>query len=378
MKPKTIAIVANWDWVIYNFRLPLAKSLADSGLQVVLVCPPGEYTAQLQATGFPLVLWKLNRRSTNPFSELSSLLELIRIYRDNAFDAVHHFTVKPILYGSIAARIANVPIAINNFTGLGYLFSSSLLARFLRTLLLPLYRLALNARSTHTIFQNPAVRDELIRRKVVTPQRTSIIAGTGVDLSKFETNARQKGDTPKVLMAARLLADKGVGEYVHAARILREKGHSVDFLLAGKADYGNPAAISEKQLQDWREQSNVQFLGHHSDMPALLKDVDLAVLPSYHEGVPLFLLEAAAASLPIVATDIEGNRAVVQEGVNGYLVPPRDAQGLAEAIENLLEDESLRRELGRASRRIAKERFNADLINQQYLEIYRRLGILAS
>ncbi len=372
-----VLIVSNWDWVLYNFRLPLARALMDAGLDVTLVCPPGKYTGAMARMGFRWEAWNLDRRSTFPLKEAGAVLELHKIYRRLRPAAVHHFTIKPILYGSLAARAAGVPLVINNFTGLGYLFSEAKKARVLRWVVMPMLRRVLSGEGFHTAFQNEADRARLVRLGVVDEEATTLIPGTGVDLRKYQPLEGGERKEPVVLMAARLLWAKGLAEYVGAARILRERGVACRFLLAGEPDYGNPASVREDELEGWREEGVVELLGHRSDMPELLRGADVAVLPSsYFEGVPLFLLEAAATGLPLVASDIEGCRMVVEPGRNGYLVPCGDAETLADALEKLLVDAELRKRMGRESRRIAEERFNQRAILLEYVSLYHQLGVL--
>lgn len=374
-----IAIVANWDWVIYNFRLPLVQSLSNEGLRVVLVCPPGKYYEEMEGMGLELVPWSLRRRSTNPVTEIKSFFALLKIYRGHNFSAVHHFTIKPILYGSIAARIAKLPITINNFTGLGYLFSSSLRARILQKLVLPLYRIALNVPGSHTIFQNESVMAELLRLKLIDQANSTVIGGTGVDPAKYTSKRKLQPDSKiSVFMASRLLYDKGVAEFVEAAKIIGENKIDVEFQLAGSPDSGNPASIPKTQIEQWKKLGIVQFLGHRRDIPELLKKTDIAVLPSHHEGIPLFLLEAAASSLPIVATDIEGAKLIVEHGENGLLVPVGNPEELAAAILKLVHDPKLRIKMGEANRRLVMERFDVKSINSRYSQLYRKLSILST
>jgi glycosyltransferase involved in cell wall biosynthesis len=177
-------------------------------------------------------------------------------------------------------------------------------------------------------------------------------------------------------MASRLLWDKGVAEYVEAARILNREGLDVRFQLAGAPDPGNLACVPEEQIAAWQQEGAVEFLGHCAEMPDLMRQADIAVLPSYHEGVPLFLLEAAASGLPLVGTDIRGCRMVIEEGTNGLLVPKGDAQALAVALQTLLADADLRQRMGRESRRVAERRFSQQAILAQYLAMYRELGVL--
>lgn len=371
------AIVANWDWVIYNFRLPLAKTLAENGVDIVFVCPPGKYFEKMEALGYTLIPWKLKRRSTNPLKELFAFFSLLSIYRKSRFRAVHHFTIKPILYGSIAARVVRIPIIINNFTGLGYLFTEATKAKIILSLITPIFRITFNSSQIHTVFQNPQVKKILTDKKIVSKENAHVISGTGVDLTRFpKTRNRETPKRPVVFMAARLLYDKGVVEFAKSSEILRGQGFEVDFQIAGSADTGNPSSISQKTIGKWMKSGDVNFLGHRNDIPRLLQNADIAVLPSYHEGVPLFLLEAAASGLPIVASDIEGCRMIVTPELNGYLVPIKDELALARAIRQLLFDKKLREKMGNASRKIAEEKFDIRKINYQYIELYKKLGIV--
>lgn len=370
---RRVALVANWDWVLFNFRLPLARALEKAGFKVTLICPPGKYYKQIEALGFRLIPWHLSRRGINPLNELRAVSHLAKIYRQEGFDLVHHFTIKPILYGSIAGRIAKRRVIINNFTGLGFLFSDDGKAVGLRKILLPLMRLVIGVDDQTLVFQNKTDHSHLVDLGLVPAANPYIIPGTGVDLSGFRQKIYPNSSTTTVFMASRLLLDKGLREFVGAAKRLSLKGEDIQFLVAGDLDEGNPAHISEEQLETWKEAGWVTFLGHRSDVRELLAEADVAVLPSYHEGVPLFLIEAAAAGLPIVASDIPGCALVVKNEVNGFLVPVRDTKSLANAIEMLHHNPSKREEFGKQSRKIAEENFDIHDINQRYVEIYQKL-----
>lgn len=384
-----VLLVSHWDWVLYNFRLPLARALRDAGLEVVLVCPSGDYVARLREAGFRWIEWNLNRKSMNPVMECRAICRLTRIYRSELPAAVHHFTIKPNVYGSLAARKARVPAIINTFSGLGYMLSgeaasTSLKVKAIRLLLRPVMWWALRAHNIWTIVENDEDARILMGLGFASGERTRVVPGSGVDVQRFTGRldgcaggglSRASGPV-RVIMAARLLKDKGVKEFVEAARLLRAQGHLARFLVAGAVDEGNPAAIDRATLEAWKSEGLVEFLGHRSDMPEVLSQCDIAVLPSYHEGLPKFLLEAAASGLPLVGTDIPGCRRIVRAGVNGVLVPPRDSQALAKAIALLLRDENLRRRYGQASRRIAVEEFAQERVLEQYLAVYRDAGVL--
>ena len=372
-----VLMMAHWDWVLYNFRLPLARALREKGFEVIFVCPYGEYVPKLKEEGFRWIHWAIVRRSLNPVRELIAILHLASIYQREQPQIVHHFTIKPNFYGSIAALLARRDKVINTFTGLGFLFSEHPLAIGLRSSVLPLAKLALRASKGWSVFQNRQDLETCLRLRLVLPERVVVIDGSGIDTRKFHPNHDSPPDNHEhptvVLMAARLLWDKGVREFVEAARVLKARGLQVEFWLAGKPDNGNPMCVPEEFLKEWREEGLINWLGHRDDMPNLLQQVDIAVLPSYHEGVPRFLLEAAACGLPLVATDIEGCRVVVRDGVNGFLVPVKDPYALADAIETLIKKPELRRQMGIASRKIVEAEFDERIILNKWLALYDRV-----
>ena len=379
-----VLLVGNSDWNLYNFRLPLARALRRAGLEVVLVCPGGNYVRELEREGFRCVLWRLDRRSMNPLREARAVLDLFHIYRRERPQVVHHFTIKPILYGTFAALKAGVPVIINAFTGLGTMLGSGATWRqpgvvLLRPFVVVAFlRWLLRKPNVWTIVLNEADAQFFMRLQSKRGLPPKVVLDEGVDIRRFVPRAKSDDDAspPCVIMAARLLWDKGVAEFVEAARLLRRHGVRARFLVAGAVDPGNPTAVDEETLVRWRSEGVVEFLGHRTDMPELLAGCHIAVLPSYHEGLPRFLLEAAACGLPLVASDIPGCRCVVRPGVNGLLVPVRNPQALAEAIGHLLEDPDLRQRYGEASRRIAVEEFAEERALEEYLAVYREAGVL--
>ncbi len=378
-----VLLVAHWDWVLYNFRLPLARALREHGYDVAFVCPFGGYVDRLMSEGFRCIHWSVIRRSINPLKEIKALLHLASIYRQEKPNLVHHFTVKPNLLGSLAARLVtrrkqgNKLKVINTFTGLGFLFSEHFTAKLLRFVTLPLLKFGQTGHEVWTVCQNFEDKEKLIRLGLAPPSRTFVIVSSGVDVQRFYPNGQSdtlhREHTPIVLMAARLLWDKGVKEFVEASMLLKERNVKTEFWLAGKPDDGNPMAVPENFFQRWHEEGIIRWLGHCGNMPELLRQVDIAVLPSYHEGVPRFLLEAAATGLPLVATDIEGCRVVVRSGINGLLIPPQNAEALADAIERLVRDPQLRVSMGKASREIAVKEFDEQKIWGQWLDLYEKV-----
>lgn len=375
-----VVLFANTDWYLYNFRRSLALSLRDSGHELLLVSPPGDYGKRLVEMGFRWIPAPMDRRSLNPLREILLLLWLARLLRQEDVELVHGFTIKCAIYGSLAARLAD-PLRggrarVSAVAGLGYVFTSrDLKARLLRPLVRLLMRIALGGGKARLILQNPDDVAMFEEARLVRADQIRLIPGSGVDCSRFNPRptAASAGERFRVVLPARLLWDKGVAEYVEAARLLRGQGRPIDFLIAGDPDAGNPAAVPESTVKGWVAEGIVQWLGHVSDMPALFASVSAVVLPSYREGLPKGLIEAAACALPLVTTDVPGCREVVTNEVDGLLVSPRDATALAAAIARLQEDPELCRRLGLAARKKALSQFDECIVIGRTVDVYREL-----
>ena len=373
-----ILLVANTSWYLYNFRLPLARYLRSRGIEAIMVSPRDPYVERLQAEGFRWIEFKLDRRSLNPLSELFAVVRLMRIYRRERPSAVHHFTIKCVLYGTIAAKLSRTRSVVNAVTGLGHVFlGSGLKARIIRPLVKWFYRHILTARRVRVVFQNPDDLETFRELHLVVPNRTIIIRGSGVNLQRFAPRPGSPDVPPhaNVLFASRLIAEKGIHEFVEAARILRTKGCKATFQIAGDPDSGNPSSISEATLEEWRREGAVDLIGHVDNMADLVATATVVALPSYREGTPRILLEAAAMGKPIVATDVPGCREAVESGKNGFLVPPRDALALAEAIEKLLDDRALCEEMGKAGRQKMVREFDDQDVAKRTCEVYAMAGV---
>ena len=377
-----IILFANTEWYLFNFRLSLAKALQAQGHDVLLISPPGEYGARLQALGFRWEALPMDRKSLNPLQELRLLAYLCRLYRREQPALAHHFTIKCVVYGSIAALVARVPARVNAVAGMGYVFTNQALkARLLRPVVRGLMRLVLNGRGARLILQNNDDMAAFAEAGLARPELTRLVMGSGVDLTRFaprapsglEAQAGHDVQPTRVVLAARLLWDKGIAEYAEAARQLKAKGLSIRFLMAGAPDPGNPAAIPQATLDGWQTEGLIELLGQVSDMAALFATADMVVLPSYREGLPKSLIEAAACALPLVTTDVPGCREVVTHEVDGLLVPVKDATALASAIERLHLDPAWARELGLAARARALREFDEKIVIGKTLAVYREL-----
>lgn len=371
-RPRLLYLITE-DWYFWSHRLDLARAARDAGFDVTIATRVTDHGKQIQGEGFHLVPISLFRRSRNPLRELRAIAELVGIYRQVRPHLVHHVAMKPILYGSLAAWVVRVPAILNAFAGLGYLFANSERQRGgLHWVLTSALRSVIGWSGSTVLFQNEADRDELVRAGLVRSSHTRIIAGSGIDVTAFSVKPTPQG-TPLVVLPSRMLWDKGIGEFVQAARDLKKKGADARFVLVGRCDEDNPAAIGREQLARWVGEGTVEWWGHRDDMAAVYEGATLVVLPSYREGLPKVLLEAAACGKAIVATDVPGCRDVVKDGINGVLVPPRDSSTLARGIANLLSDRQTREAMGVRSREIAVAEWAGPRISEQVLGLYHEL-----
>lgn len=368
---RTLLFVVTEDWYFRLHWLHLAVAAKAAGHRVTVLTRVSEDADRIRAEGLELVPFDLRRRSRNPLHAIADVIRLTRVYRRLRPDLVQHVAIKPVLFGSLAARLAGVPAVVNTAAGLGYVFSSSdVAARLLRPFVTLAYRFALAPRRHRLVLQNHDDLAFFVRRARVDPQRAIVIPGVGVDTVRFRPEPEPDGPA-RVLMPARLLRDKGIHEFVEAARLLHARGVPVRFSVAGDRDPHNPASASEEQLHAWMAEGQVDFLGWQQDMASLLRASHIIALPSYREGLPTALTEAASCGRPIVTCDVPGCREVVVDGENGFLVPPRDAAALARAIERLAIDADLRARMGRCGRQRAELLFSVEHVQAVTLDLYR-------
>ncbi|RDZ27429.1 glycosyltransferase family 4 protein [Lysobacter silvisoli] len=372
-----IVLFANTDWYLYNFRLAMALQLRDRGAEVVMLSPPGSFGERFRSHGLRWLTLPMDRAGLNPWRELGTLQRLFQLLRSEQPDLLHNFTVKCAVYGGLAARAARVPAIVHAVAGMGYVFSSDRIkARLLRPVVSGLMRGVLGQGHSRVILQNPDDAETMTASGLVPEERIRVIMGSGVDTRRFRPgqpkNAQQR---LRVLLAARLLREKGVDEFVNAARLLRDSGRDIEFLLAGTPDPGNPNSVSQQEVEAWQAEGLLRWLGHVEDMPTLLNAVDVMALPSYYrEGVPRCLLEGAASGLALVTTDMPGCREVVtRHGEDGLQVQPRDAESLAALLARLDDDRELLQRLGRNARSRAVEHFDERQVIQRTMEVYDEL-----
>jgi len=372
--PKMLFTVTE-DWAFCSHRLPTAFAARDAGYEVVIAARMDKHQCQIKALGFRTVPWAIKRENLNPFGELWAIMDLYRIYREERPDACYHVAIKCIIYGSIAARLARVPSCINLFSGMGVVFiSDSFKFRMIRRFVTPVLRWAFSPPSVRLHVQNGDDQALLNGLNISSADRTDLIPGSGLDIENFPATPEPANTTPKAVVVARMLWDKGIGELVEAARLLKARGIKIDIELVGAPDPANPASIPESQLKAWQDEGLISWLGRRSDVADLLKNSHIAVLPSYREGMPRSLLEAAAIGRPLVAFDTPGCRDLVHDGVNGILVPFQNVTALAGALEKLATDAALRKRMGQQARLDIETTYCTTAIQARLQDIFKRQG----
>jgi glycosyltransferase involved in cell wall biosynthesis len=369
-----LLFVVNVDWFFASHRLPIALQAVREGYEVHLATTFTDRYEELQRHGLKLHTLPMDRGATGVGQAFATFRRILQILREVRPQLVHLVTVKPVVLGGIAARIAKVPAVVAAVSGLGFVFlARGLRARLLRAGVVALYRLALGHRNLKVVFQNEADREVLAALTGLAARRTVVLRGSGVDLAQFPVQPFPPEPPVVVVFAARLLRDKGLIEFIEAARALRRQGAPARFLLAGAPDPQNAATVTQEEVDGWAASGDVEPLGHRADMAQVLAAAHLVVLPSYREGLPKVLAEAAASGRPVVTTDVPGCRDAIQPEVSGVLVPVRDAQALAAAMRDLIGDPARRTAMGRAGRQLAEREFALERIVQQHLAIYRDL-----
>lgn len=370
--PDRILILINDLPFFLSHRLPIALEALAQGHEVHVASPPAG-GIDLSVHGFFFHELPLSRSGRSVFGEMLTFLTILQVFRRVKPDLVHLVTIKPVLYGGIAARLAGVPSILAAVSGLGAVFiARGLRAEIVRSLITLLYRIALGHRNLKVIFQNPDDADLFVRAGLVKSDKTCLIRGSGVDLRCFSYVPEPSGECV-VTMVSRLLVDKGVCEFVEAAKILRERDVKVTMRLIGDLDPGNPASISEAQLTKWKNEAVVEFLGYRGDIAHQYALSHIACLPSYREGLPKSLIEAAACGRAVVTTDVPGCRYVIDPEKTGVLVPSHDAYSLAGAIERLVKDSEERRRMGEAGRKFAEREFGIEGVVAAHMKIYQSL-----
>jgi glycosyltransferase involved in cell wall biosynthesis len=368
----------NVDWFFISHRLPIALGAIELGYEVHLVCGDTGRLGELERFGLIVHPLTIVRGEAGIGSSLKTFLEILSLFKHVQPDIVHLVTIKPVLFGGMAARLLGVESVVAAVSGLGFIFvNSGVKARLRRMVVGLLYRLALGKKNLKVIFQNPDDRDRLCSLAGIQKDKTEMIRGSGVDLSKYPETVAPSG-VPVVVLVARLLNDKGVMEFVEAAKQLKYQGYHARFCLVGDIDPDNPASLTVDDLASIEASGNVELWGYRTDIPSVLGSATIVALPSYREGLPKVLLEAAACGRAVVTTDVPGCRDAIESGVTGLLVPSRDAAELAKAIALLLDNPARCAAIGLAGRRLAESEFDVSKVVERHLRIYARLEASAT
>ena len=372
MRPKLLFVVTE-DRFFWSHRQPIARAALQAGYEVIVAARVHSCAERIRDAGFRFVPLQLMRESYSPFKELGTVRQLRKIYQAEKPDIVHHVALKPVLYGSVAALGRKDINVVNAFIGLGYLVQSpSLKARVLRFAIWRGFRFLLNRTHSRVLLQNEDDERMLVENLRIPPEKISVIRGAGVDLRVFHPTP-EPGGVPIVLLPGRMLTAKGIPEFVEAARLLKKRGITARFVLAGDTDLGSPSAIPIKQLEEWQNSGAVEWWGHRDDMPQMFQQATVVCLPSHREGVPKALLEAAASGRAIVTADVPGCREIVKQGINGLLVPTCEPQALADALATLLKNPGMRAQMAKRGREIAASEFSEEVVAAQTLSLYGTL-----
>lgn len=370
---KTLLFVAAADFFFVSHRMTLARAARAAGYDVVVATHVAEHRAAIEAEGFRVVPIRIRRGLRNPFADLLALFDLLKAVRDECPDLVHLLSLKPVVFGGLAARLAGVPATINALTGLGFLYAEGAgSGGLLRTAVTRVLRFLAAPKNVWTIVQNADDLRTLADAKIGDPKRTVLIRGSGVDIVGFAPRPEPEG-TPVAAMVSRLVGLKGVTDLVEAARLLRRRNVPIRVALVGSPDPLNPTAVSRETVEGWVAEGAVEWWGQRNDIPTVWAEAHIAVQPSRGgEGLPKSLLEAGACGRPLVTTDVPGCRELVSDGINGLVVPPQSPQALAAALEKLALDAALRKRLGAAARATVETEHADTAVAAATLDLYRR------
>ena len=366
-------IVVSEDWYFWSHRLSLAVAAINNGFEVTLLTKLNHLKKNIEKKGVNVIDINFTRSSNTPVTDLLNIIKLIQIYKTEKPDIIHNVSLKTILISSISSLFISNTVIINAFTGLGYVFSSNKArAKIIRLFLRPILRFIFNEHNYWSIFQNPDDLNLLRKLKIIDSNRSLVIRGSGVDTNEFSYRI-DTNTIPVVMLASRMLWDKGVGEFVEAAKRIRSENIQSKFVLVGDTDRHNPMSIPVPTIRKWKEEGYVEWLGYKDNMQEILSSASIVCLPSYREGLPKILLEAAATGRPLIATDVPGCREIVQDGENGILVTVKDVSSLYNAMIILISDRNLRDKMGRKSRLLVESDFSTDIVNSKIIQLYQSI-----
>ncbi len=368
---KKLLFIVNVDWFFVSHRMPIALAAIKQGFEVHLACAVTDKKSLLESHGIIVHPLELSRSGVGFLNELKSLIQLFFVIRAIKPYIAHSVTIKPVLYGNIVARLLRVPVRVSSISGLGYAFiASGTKAKLLRLFIAKLYKLALGGAKA-VVFQNTADRDTLKQLGVIKACQEVFIRGSGVDLSVYSV-VNEPQHTPVIMLVARLLIDKGVNEFVAAASLVKSKQADIRMVLVGDIDLGNPKSISFQKLQEWVASGIIEHWGYRVDVAQTIAKANVIVLPSYREGLPKSLIEAAACGRAVITTDVPGCRDAIEANKTGLLVPVKTVEPLAEAMLTLINNDQLRHEFAIRARELAEEAFDINDVINIHIDIYNR------
>lgn len=372
--PKKIFILVNVDWFFLSHRLPIALSAHKAGYDITIVTSDSGRIQEIGIYGLKYIKLPLNRASLNPFKELKIVLFLCKLYLKEKPLLVHHVGLKLFLYGSIAAKIFKIP-TINAMSGLGYLFSNTQKFNVLKKMIFKTLNYFFKSLNAIYVFQNHDDKNLILSYlPSINKQDCIIIKGSGVDIKDFAYTPEYESEKTIILLLSRMLWDKGIKEYVSAAKLIKHQlNGTTKFLLVGPIDRENPMGISHEELNQFEEKDYIEWVGYKENIKEVISQSNVVVLPSYREGLPKSLIEACAIGRAIITTDAPGCRDVVEEGVNGFLVPIKDSELLSKRILQLVNDKKLRSEMGINARMIAEREFSLDYVISEHLMLYKKV-----
>ncbi len=368
---KKIIIFTNTDWHFYAHLLPIALTAKMKGYEVKVLTNISEFKDKIEQHDLPVIPISIKRGSINPFTDLLLLIKLIRILNKEKPDILHNFTIKPIFYGSISAFLCSIPQIINTFVGMGLLFiSNNFLLRWVRNIIVRILSLIGYYKSMLFVVQNDDDLALLVKLGIAPKNLVIKQCSVGIETKQFPLLPEPLGNKIVVAVVARMLIDKGIYEFIYAAKILKQKGIDAEFWLVGEPDQGNKQSIAQSILEDCQNLGYIKYLGYQKNIEEIWKKAHIAVLPSYREGLSRSLLEAGAYGRAIITTDAPGGRELIQDKINGLLVKPQNTEDLAIAMELLITMPSLRKDLGKKIRQDILEKYDCQLISEKMVNFY--------
>lgn len=371
-----ILFVTNVDWFFISHRMVIAEEAQKNGFEVIVAAEDTGRSQEIRDKGIKFINLSFSRSGTNPFKEFKTLLNFFKLYNNIKPDIVHHITLKPVIYGSIIAKFLNIKGVVNAISGLGYNFTKGR-ESYVQKAMLYIMRLGFNRKNLVVIFQNENDQEELISQGIINSSNVIVrIKGSGVDLEKYHQSNFPTFSRIKILLSSRMLWDKGIKELRESSDILKEKySNKVEFILSGLADEDNKAGVTASYLKEWDDGNYVKWVGYQKNMIPIYQNSHIVVLPSYREGMPKALLEACAVGRAIITTNAIGCRETVDEGINGFKVPVASSSDLANALEELINNHDLIKQMGHNSRLKAEKEFDVRNVVKKHIEIYNSLLI---